>query len=196
MKKNVSQKKLTKSDYFKWGGIALGVVLVLGVLLFILEKKDIINLVGNKNPTSQGPTKKQAEEAAKAAANSKQTYLDQTYKDGTTTSQPTNTTPTPATPSSSPSSMTLTAKIDGKYVTVTTQIQNISSGTCELTASNGANSIPPQPPVQIIYQPEFSSCAGFSILKSSLGSGTWNISVTASPSAGEATTQSTTLEVN
>lgn len=195
MKKFASQQKPARSDYIKWGSIALGVLLVLGSLVFILEKKNIINLVGSKNTPTQGPTKKQTEQAAKTAANDKQAYLDQTSKDGSTTTQPTSTTPTPETPSNTPANMTLNAKIDGNSVTVTTQIQNISSGTCKLTASNGANTISPQT-AQIIYQPEFSSCAGFSVLKSSLGSGPWSISVTATPSVGEATTQTTVLEVN
>lgn len=194
MKKFVSQQKPTRSDYIKWGSIALGILVVLGALVFILEKMNIVNLVGDKNTPTQGPTKDEAEQAAKTAATDKQTYLDQTSKDGTATTQPTSSTPTPETPSNTPVSMTLNAKIDGKSVTVTTQIQNISSGTCKLTASNGTTTT--SQTAQVIYQPEFSSCAGFSVPKSSLGSGLWSIAVTATPSVGEATTQTTVLEVN
>lgn len=195
MKRFVSQQKPTISSVIKWGIVALLLILVLAALLFILEKNSYINLVGGKESSTQRQTKEEIEQAAKTAAANKQSYLDQTYKDGKPTSQPTNNTPTPAAPSISPATMTLTAKVDGDSVTITTQIQNISSGACRLTASNGASTISPQT-APIIYQPEFSSCAGFTVPKSSLGNGTWSVSVTATPTVGEATTQTTVLEVN
>lgn len=194
MHKFSSQQKPAKSNIVKWGVIAVGILLILGLLLFVLEQKDVINLIGSKNSATQGPSKEESEQATKTAATSKQAYLDQTYKDGTTGSQPMSSTPTPATPSTAPATMVLASKLEGDTVTITTQIKNISSGNCKLTISNGAPTT--SQTAQIIYQPEFSSCAGFSVAKSSLGTGTWNITVTATPDVGDATTQSTTLEVN
>ena len=78
----------------------------------------------------------------------------------------------PSTPVSRKLSVSTQNETDGT-VTVFTKIYGIPSGTCTLTASNGARSVTER--AEVMYQPEHSTCAGFSIAKSRLGSGTWNI---------------------
>lgn len=73
-------------------------------------------------------------------------------------------------------SITLAAeKGSDSTVTVLTKLGTFGSGTCELTIINGAKKYTRS--VEIMYQPDFSSCAGFSIPVSDLGTGEWNINL-------------------
>lgn len=84
-----------------------------------------------------------------------------------------NSTPHPA------SSIDLSAKQEANNsVTVFSKLFNIGSGTCNLTVVNGNNSASQQ--AEVIYQSEFSTCAGFSIPIAGLGSGTWTITLSVS----------------
>lgn len=157
------------------------------VALLILEKTKTTDIVKMPQTKKQQDTKKQQEAEQKAAVEAKQNYLDESVKTPDTTDAVPATTP-------SSSSMTLSAKQEGDTVTILTQLSGISSGECVLSLQNGSTT--KQEKAQIIYQPEFSSCAGFSIAKSSLGAGTWKISLTATPATGgEAQTKTQTLGV-
>jgi hypothetical protein len=81
----------------------------------------------------------------------------------------------------------------GSSVTVLTKIQGVSGGSCTLFITNGNKTN--EQTAQVIYQPEFSSCAGFTVPVSSLGAGMWNITVKVLPVTGEEVRQSTSLEV-
>ena len=56
---------------------------------------------------------------------------------------------------------------------VTTKLSSVPSGVCNLTVSRGKIVI--KKVANVIYAPEYSSCAGFSINKNELGSGELNI---------------------
>lgn len=58
-------------------------------------------------------------------------------------------------------------------VTISTKIQHISNGVCKLSVINKKSNI--LKTADIIYQPEFSTCAGFDIKHAELGNGTWKI---------------------
>jgi hypothetical protein len=58
-------------------------------------------------------------------------------------------------------------------VTVFTKLYGFSSGNCQLTVTNGVNH--QSLSAGIIYQSQFSTCAGFSVPISGLGTGDWNI---------------------
>ena len=58
-------------------------------------------------------------------------------------------------------------------VTVTTKLYKYSDGICNLAVTNGGRNITQSAPV--IFQPEYSSCAGFSVNISTLGTGTWKV---------------------
>ena len=77
-------------------------------------------------------------------------------------------------------------------VTVLTQLKNVSNGQCKLIVTNGNKST--SQTADVIYQPEYSSCAGFSVPISELGKGTWSIQLTVS-SNGTSVSQTINKEV-
>ncbi len=166
--------------------LIVAVVLSVVIVVALLEKTNVINLFSS--PTSDtsenGPTPEEIAQEENTNADAKQEYLDETYKDK-------DDQPAPA-PADDPS-ITVTAKQEGSSVTVLTKIQSVAEGNCKLTATNGAKSTSQE--AEVIYQPEFSSCAGFGVPVSTLGSGTWNITLTVMPTGGTAISKSTTLEV-
>ncbi len=180
--------------------IAAIVLLVLAVF-FALEKFNITNLTnvstGSKSDTTTGgntgPTKEEQAAQAQSDATQKQDYLDTTTKTDTSTpSDTTNDTSQSSTDSTTPT-LALSASQDGGSVTVLTRIQNIPEGLCKLSVKNGSKST--SQTAQIIYQTQFSSCAGFSVPVSSVGTGTWAISLTATSKSGSEITKYITLEV-
>ena len=188
-------KNTSRNHRFKPSkSVAIGLLLLVfvGGTLFVLEKTGVTDFVKapGKSTTVPGPTKEQQEQAAKADAESKQAYLDST-KDSTTTDSDSSV--GSSTQSAASASMTVSASQSGSSVTVLTQIQGVSGGSCKLTVTNGTAAT--SQTAQIMYQDQFSSCAGFSVPTSSVGSGSWNIAVTITPTSGSSMTKSTTLEV-
>lgn len=167
---------------------ALLFLFLAGIALIISElthRTNIVHLPGRQTkPVLSGPSQKEKTAQAKVDAESKKQYLDKTKSQSQTQ-------PTP--PAATSTSLNLTPSQTGATVTILTKIQGVSSGSCTLTITNGSKST--EQTAQIIYQPEFSSCAGFSVPVSSLGAGTWNIAVKVTSGTGEAVEQSTSLEV-
>jgi Sec-independent protein translocase protein TatA len=168
----------------------IGAILVVGALaLLVLEKSkttDLVKMPGKQ--TTSGPTKEETTEQKQTESQAKQDFLDKSSQ-ATTTESTTQDQPT-ATPTGS---LELSASQNDQSVTVLTKMQNVAGGTCKLTVSNGAK-ITSQT-AQIIYQPEFSSCAGFSLPTNSVGTGTWSINVDATPTNGSTMQKTITLEV-
>lgn len=99
----------------------------------------------------------------------------------------------PSTATQNASSIEITGSQNASDVTIFTKLHNISSGNCALKITNGMNSYGDT--AAVIYQSEFSSCAGFTISKNKVGgAGTWNIEVTVTSSQVQ-TKNSTTLQV-
>lgn len=72
------------------------------------------------------------------------------------------------------SSLSLSAKTETNgTVTVFTRLPAVPNGTCNLSVLNGTKTYSQE--AEVIYQPEYSSCAGFSVPVSNLGQGNWNI---------------------
>ena len=184
-----------RSKRFRIIWLSLLALLILGLLLVVLEKTHVTNFIkmpAKHTTAPAGPTKAQQQAEAQTNAASKQLLLDNTVKDQSSNSTAPGTS-TPATPTPT-TSMTLTASQSGSSVIALTQIQDVAEGTCKLVASNGIKSTTQT--AQIIYQPQFSSCAGFTVPVSSIGAGTWSIAVTVTPANSAATTKTITLEVN
>jgi cytoskeletal protein RodZ len=162
------------------------VLLFIVLLVAVLEKTNVINLFSTpaSDTSESGPTPEEIAQEEQANADAKQEYLDDTYKDK-------DDEPAPLPPSDP--SLTVTAKQEGSSVTVLTKIQSVAEGNCTLTITNGAKTITQK--AAVIYQPEFSSCAGFGVPISELGSGTWAIKLTVTPTGGNAISKTTTLEV-
>lgn len=58
-------------------------------------------------------------------------------------------------------------------VIVTTKLSGVSDGTCSLKATRAEKSTAQQ--ADVLYQPEYSMCAGFSIPTKTLGPGVWRL---------------------
>lgn len=151
--------------------IPLLVVALIGALVYLA--------LLNKGPSSEKPPKspptdslQEQEKQIQDDAKTKQEYLDsQKPPDSNTSSPPT---PPPTTTAQPKITMSTQQESDGT-VTIFTKLYGISGGTCYLSVVNGSQNT--SQTAQVIYAPEYSSCAGFSVNKSSLGSGTWHISL-------------------
>lgn len=150
-------------------------VLVAG-LLILLAIIAYFFIARRENPSRGGnvsPAQEQIKESSDIEAN-KKGNLSQTPPDNQSSEKGNESHTT------SPSN-TLVGKIDisasqedDGSVIVSTKLYNISSGTCSLVVSNGTKSW--SKIVSVIYQPEFSTCAGFIVPTSSgLGPGSWSI---------------------
>jgi cytoskeletal protein RodZ len=106
-----------------------------------------------------------------------------------------NTTPTETTPDANTTNTTLTATQDGASIIITTNLNNLGSGTCALIITNETSGSSKNYSADVIYQPEFSTCAGFSIPRDDLGVGNWQISLSVSGGNSQEFNKSTALEV-
>jgi cytoskeletal protein RodZ len=182
MLKQKNKKTASKNLIF----VILGILIVVLLLVFLERSRirKLFNSSTSSTTTSNGPTpaQKKAEDAVNADNKLKAV-------DKGATPQTTNPDTTPA----SSQTITLSAKQEtNNTVTIYTKLLNISSGTCNLSISNNGASYAKS--AAIIYQAEFSSCAGFSVPISGLGAGTWQITLEA-VSAGASKSQTISFKV-
>lgn len=98
----------------------------------------------------------------------------------------------PSAPTDKSSEISMQAEQQGDTIVVTTRLPGFSDGVCTLTATNSSKQH--EVSADIMYQPSYSSCMGFSIPKQTLGSGAWRLSLKAT--SVRATASSTaTIEV-
>lgn len=142
---------------------------------------------------SSGQTAAEKAQQAKVDAQNKQNYLDNASKTNTSSS-PTADSTTTTQPQTSSSLTTLTASEGNGSVTILTQMQNVNSGTCTLKVTNGTKSNTQT--AEVIYQPQFSSCAGFTVPVGSLGTGNWSIQLTVQTDSGSTLSKTISTEVN
>jgi cytoskeletal protein RodZ len=95
-----------------------------------------------------------------------------------------NGTTSPSGPSFSDSNISFTADASNNLLVITTKLQAFSgTGTCTLELKNGDLSVTES--AQVIYQEEYSSCAGFSIPLSKLSkNGTWSLKISVTTPSG------------
>ena len=152
--------------------IAVAALLVagLGYYIYAQQKTGIESQETSSgvNQSKDGASTKTSEDKAreeKQNAEEKQKYIDKQTStndsEGSTATKPTS------------DYITLSAQTGKDAVTVITKLSSVSSGTCTLTVTNGDKT--DSQTASVIYQPEYSSCAGFEIQRSKLGSGTWTI---------------------
>lgn len=157
-----------------------GVVALLSlVTLAVLEKTQVTDFIKSSPTTADsGPTKEERQTQDKTEQDQKQDFIES---------------PDPIPPQPSTPELELTARQEvDKSVTVLSKIRNAANGTCNLTITNDASSYTQS--ADIIYQPDFSSCAGFSIPQNKLGPGEWTIKL--SVTTTETLEKVTTLKVN
>lgn len=139
------------------------IVVIFAVLLAITA----INMTGNLiNPKDNRASEQKSE--AEVNANNKKTTIENSS--GNTDS--TNYTNTQHT--SSDIDISYRSESDGS-ITIVTKLNNYSDGTCSLSIKNGVEIYKKTAPV--IYQPDFSSCAGFSVPSGAIDKGKWEITV-------------------
>ena len=155
----------------------------IAALFGILIKTGVIFKTSKKTPVASGPTAEQQKESNQAAADEKKQLIED-QKPGTDTAQGST---------DQVKTVDLSAKQETNgNVTVFTTLHGYSSGTCSLKVTNGSKTV--NQTASVIYQPEFSSCAGFSVPISSLDKGTWAITLTVT-SEGQPKTKSISFEV-
>ena len=119
------------------------------------------------------PVQKAQADAAQDAADSqnKKDFIENTNsKDGE--SQESD-----GTPPTDPSNIVISTSDESNgTLTVSVRLIGYSDGQCTLDVRNG-NATDNQSAV-VIFQPEYSTCAGFSVDKAKLGAGTWDIKLT------------------
>lgn len=111
--------------------------------------------------------------------------------------QSTNTTDDTSTPSDTPKpsgDVSISATQEGSSVTIVSKITGIGDGTCALAITNNSRSYHKE--ASVIYQPNYSSCAGFSVPTSELGKGTWNIELTVNSVDGFSAKAMSSVEVS
>ena len=148
---------------------------------------------------SDEPTPAQKQTQHKTDTATKESFLDNNNDhnaDNTKdTSQQRTTQAQPAPVPASAKHIELSAEQSSETVVVTTKLreQGFSYGQCVLTiTSSGQRS---EQHAAIIYQPEYSTCAGFSVPARSLPKGTWHISLAVTPLGGKALTKTLDKEI-
>ena len=160
--------------------VFLAVIIIALLTLFCLEKMKITDFI--KLPQDNTEIKQQ-EAAKKYDEQKKQEFIEQKTIPSTS--------PTEASVDSS--SIEINASQSGSSVTILTKLSAISSGLCALSIANGEKSFTDT--AQVIYQPEFSSCAGFSIATSQLGPGIWDITLNVTHDSDKTITKTTRINV-
>ena len=150
-------------------------------------------------PLSDEPTPTQKQTQHKTDAATKESFLDNNTDHNTTntkdTSQQLTTQAQPAPVPASAKHIELSAEQSGETVVVTTKLreQGFSSGQCVLTITSSEQRS--EQHAAIIYQPEYSTCAGFSVPARSLPKGMWHISLAVTPLGGKTLTKTLDTEI-
>ena len=169
----------------------LALVVVAGVV--------IAGLTGHLHFSKQRTVSQAQRQESQADANKKKQFTNQSgaQPPSTSSSSPKATSSNPAAlnaATQNPDNVTVSAtQTDSSTVTVQTKLVGYSDGSCTLTATNGSNIFTQT--AQVIYAPDFSSCAGFSVPVSQLGTGTWSIKLDVT-SRGNTQSKTTSVEVS
>lgn len=167
--------------------IILTVLLVgVGGLITVgaLEWFNVTNFFLAKPYQAGGPTTDEVKQRERHEAEQKKKFIEDKTVD--------NAQPAPV-PGSSDAIELTTERTSNNELTVFTQLKGYASGGCELKVTNGSKAHSEN--AAIIYQPEYSVCAGFSVPVSKLGTGTWAITLIVTGSDGSTQAKQITAEV-
>jgi|GEM_PF-1773692 len=121
----------------------------------------------NTSTTSSLNSQDDQKTQSQTDADNKKDYVD---------SQPSDNTSQPGTSTPASGQISLTAyQQDNSTVVITTKLVSVSDGICTLVITNSDKQITLT--ADVLYQPEYSMCAGFSTPISSLGVGSWKLSL-------------------
>lgn len=162
--------------------LVLAAGLVFGVFLWSDRNRDQPESTNDSSVASD----EERESQETKEAEQKKDYIENTPKDEVPGS--------PVQPSASDDSIQITAHQRDGSVVVTTRLHNFPDGTCSLKVTNGATIRSYS--AQILYQPEYSICTGFSIPVKDLGTGGWALDLTAQTEAGISISKKIELRVS
>ncbi len=147
--------------------VSVAAIVILVSVFFALAKAHVFESSKTKQQKQTAQQDHQQKEAAIAGNGNP----------GSTDSQgKTSSNPSTYSPPKDTANITVNAtQKDSSRVVVSTELVGYSDGSCELTVTNGTSHT--SQTAQVIYAPNFSTCAGFTVPVSSLGAGTWNISL-------------------
>ena len=166
--------KIKTHKYNKQILVTLAIFLALVLLFFSLERAGVTHFLASSKRTQNQKTVTQED------SKKKQDYIENGGSKGQTAPSTTNTNSSSAnsaTPSPSSKVTIKATQQDAQTVIVSSKLEDFPDGSCALAISNGSSSYAAN--ATIIYQTQFSTCAGFSVPISKLGAGTWTIKLTA-----------------
>lgn len=165
----------------------LCILIIIGAgVVILLEMTHVVNLFDrppHAQTTRAKPTEEDLAKENTSNAQTKEKLIESTDEMG----NPKN--PKPETSAA----LTLSAKQSGADVIIKARMQSVADGTCALTASNGTSSVTRS--ADVIYAPDYSSCAGFSVAVAEIGPGKWSLKLTVTTLSGATASDTTTLEV-
>lgn len=186
----ITNKKLSKKQILV---TTLAVAVAICGSVFALDKIGVISIFPKETVPniSKEPTPQEKKSEKKTNQDTKESFLNAIKDDKEKSVEKSKPAPVPK----SNSSIELSANRDGDSVTIIIKLkeQGYSQGKCSLTVAANGKRVAQN--ADIIYQPEYSTCAGFSIPVSSVGSGQWAISLSVTPLNGNPITKTLTKEI-
>ena len=184
-KKNISKKQIAVATTVT--------VLVVCGSIFTLDKIGVISIFTKETVPniSKEPTPQEKKSEEKANQDTKESFLNTAKDEEEKSVEKSKPAPVPK----SSSSIELSADRNGDSATIIVKLkeQGYSQGKCSLTVVANGKKVAQN--ADIIYQPEYSTCAGFSIPVSSLGGGQWAISLSITPLNGNPMVKTLTKEI-
>lgn len=172
--------KTTKNNKKLWALFALLALFLLILTYFLLYKSDMFS-TQTANDTSKAEVIENLEK--------KQATVDPVASDKSGSSGQQN----DYVPPSGSDNITLSAlRNSDSSVTVLSKLEGYSDGVCNLKVSNSGKSYEQE--AAVLYQRDYSTCAGFTVPVSKLGTGTWTIALTVT-SGGVVSNKAITYEV-
>lgn len=186
----IAKKKLSKKHILFTSAVF---VVIACLSVFALDKLGIISILPKDTilNISKEPTQQEKKSEEKTNQDTKDSFLDNSKDDQKKSVEKSKPAPVPT----DNSSIELSADKDGDNVTIIVKLkeQGYSQGKCSLTVAANGKKVAQN--ADIIYQPEYSTCAGFSVPISSVGGGQWTISLSVTPLNGKPITKTLTKEI-
>lgn len=174
--------------------IALASLIVIGGVLFALEKTDVINLYGQgKTPADVVSDEKGVNEVDYSPANSTDNDDINAKKESGEIDQ----TPTPPTNDTSVQITYIAADqagISGGTLEIRMLLNGVTNGNCFLTLSKGSKTV--NKSAAVVQQNNIFTCDGFNIPYSELENGEWQSTIKVTTDDGRSNEASTQITIN
>ena len=166
------------------GLVIITILLIVAYFLYLRQPvtSELLDGTGQQNVVTPAPTA-----LSDTDAEAKKKYVE---------SMPSATSDESNNPTVASASINLSPTLSNSSVIVQTQIKNIDDGACDISISSKQNPTKfYSKTVDVLYQSSYSTCKGFSIPKSEIGNGEWNITVVVESTQSVVARSSTILEV-